>query len=162
MQLLREQNSPSVVVDYAHTPDAIAQALTAMRQHLNQSAALWCVFGCGGDRDTGKRPLMGEQAEQHADRLVLTDDNPRSESSENIIEAILSGLQKPESALVKTDRREAIFYAVAEAANDDMILVAGKGHETYQEKQGQKQPFNDIAVVMEAQTARQQQAGVNL
>ena len=162
MQLLREQNSPSVVVDYAHTPDAIAQALTAMRQHLNQSAALWCVFGCGGDRDTGKRPLMGEQAEQHADRLVLTDDNPRSESSKSIIEDILSGLQQPESALVKTDRREAIFYAVAEAANDDMILVAGKGHETYQEKQGQKQPFNDIAVVMEAQAARQQQAGVNL
>lgn len=162
MQLVKQQNSPAVVVDYAHTPDALSQALSAMRQHLQQSAALWCVFGCGGDRDKGKRPLMGAQAEQLASRLVLTDDNPRSEASDAIISDILNGLQQPENAVVLNDRRQAIRYAVAEAANDDMVLVAGKGHETYQEKQGVKQPFNDVTVVNEALTARQLQAGANL
>lgn len=162
MQLLQTDNSPAVVVDYAHTPDALTQALSAMRQHLNQQADLWCVFGCGGDRDRGKRPLMGAQAEQFASRLVLTDDNPRSETSDSIIADILSGLQQPQQAVIQPDRRKAIFYAVAGAANDDMVLVAGKGHETYQEKQGRKQPFSDVAVVKEALLARQQHAGANL
>lgn len=162
MQLMQAANSPAVVVDYAHTPDALAQALSAMRQHLNHQADLWCVFGCGGDRDRGKRPLMGTQAEQLASRLVLTDDNPRSESSDSIIADILSGLQQPQQAVIQPDRRQAIFYAVAGAANDDMVLVAGKGHEAYQEKQGHKQPFSDVAVVKEALLARQQHAGANL
>lgn len=162
MQLVKQHNSPAVVVDYAHTPDALSQALSAMRQHLDQSAALWCVFGCGGDRDTGKRPLMGAQAEQLASHLVITDDNPRNEASESIIADILSGLQQPADAVILADRRQAIFYAVNEAANDDMVLVAGKGHENYQEKQGSKQPFNDVAIVEQALSARQQQAGANL
>ncbi|MDT8311684.1 MAG: cyanophycin synthetase, partial [Methylophaga sp.] len=148
--------------DYAHTPDALSQALTAMRQHLQQSADLWCVFGCGGDRDRGKRPLMGAAAEQFANRVVLTDDNPRSETSDVIIADIIGGLQQPENAVILTDRRQAIFYAISEAANDDMVLVAGKGHENYQEKQGQKQPFSDVAVVKAALQARQQLSGANL
>lgn len=162
MQLVQQADSPAVVVDYAHTPDALTQALTAMRQHLNQTADLWCVFGCGGDRDTGKRPLMGATAENLASRIVLTDDNPRSEASERIIADIIAGLQQPEKAVIMADRRQAIFYAVSEAANDDMVLVAGKGHENYQEKQGKKQPFSDVAVVQEALQARQQLSGVNL
>ncbi|HET8808278.1 MAG TPA: UDP-N-acetylmuramoyl-L-alanyl-D-glutamate--2,6-diaminopimelate ligase, partial [Methylophaga sp.] len=162
MQLLQQANSPAVVVDYAHTPDALSQALTAMRQHLDQSADLWCVFGCGGDRDHGKRPLMGQQAEQLASHVVLTDDNPRSEESDSIIAEITDGMQHPQNATIISDRRQAIFYAVAKAANDDMVLVAGKGHESYQEKLGQKQPFSDVAVVQQALQARQQLSGANL
>lgn len=162
MQLLQQAGSPSVVVDYAHTPDALSQALSAMRQHLNQSADLWCVFGCGGDRDRGKRPLMGAQAEHLASRVVLTDDNPRSEASDSIIAEISAGMQQPQNAVILSDRRQAIFYAVSEAANDDMVLVAGKGHENYQEKQGGKQPFSDVAVVWEALQARQQHFGANV
>lgn len=161
MQLLQHANSPAVVVDYAHTPDALSQALSAMRQHLNQTADLWCVFGCGGDRDRGKRPLMGATAETLASRLVLTDDNPRNETSDGIIADILSGLQQPEQAVIQPDRRKAIFYAMAGAASDDMVLVAGKGHENYQEKQGKKQPFSDVAVVQEALQSRQT-TGANL
>ncbi len=162
MQLLQQANSPSVVVDYAHTPAALSQALSAMRQHLNQSADLWCVFGCGGDRDRGKRPLMGAQAEQLASRVVLTDDNPRSEASDHIIAEISAGMQQPQNAVILSDRRQAIFYAVSEAAHDDMVLVAGKGHENYQEKQGSKQPFSDVTVVREALQARQQHFGANV
>ena len=162
MQLLQHANSPAVVVDYAHTPDALSQALTAMRQHLNQNADLWCVFGCGGDRDRGKRSLMGTQAEQLASRVVLTDDNPRSEVSDSIIADISAGMQQPQNAVIMSDRRQAIFYAVSEAANDDMVLVAGKGHESYQEKQGNRQPFSDIAVVREALQARQHHFGASI
>ncbi|MDX1574175.1 MAG: UDP-N-acetylmuramoyl-L-alanyl-D-glutamate--2,6-diaminopimelate ligase [Methylophaga sp.] len=162
MQLLQQANSPVVVIDYAHTPDALSHALSAMRQHLDQNADLWCVFGCGGDRDRGKRPLMGQRAEQLASHLVLTDDNPRSEASDSIIAEISAGMQQPQNATIITDRRHAIFYAVAEAANDDMVLVAGKGHENYQEILGKKQPFNDATVVQEALQARQQRSGANL
>ncbi len=162
MQLLQQANSPAVVVDYAHTPDALSQALAAMRQHLNQTANLWCVFGCGGDRDRGKRALMGAQAEQFASRVVLTDDNPRSEASDSIIADISAGMQHPQNAVIISNRHQAIFYAVSEAANDDMVLVAGKGHENYQEQQGIKQPFSDIAVVREALQARQLHFGANI
>ncbi|MES9943640.1 MAG: UDP-N-acetylmuramoyl-L-alanyl-D-glutamate--2,6-diaminopimelate ligase [Candidatus Thiodiazotropha sp.] len=130
MELLGGGERPSVVVDYAHTPDALEKALLALRMHCPGS--LTVVFGCGGDRDRGKRPLMGELAERLADRVVVTDDNPRSESNSEIIEQILSGMKTPDRALVEPDRSRAIHTAIADAAAGDLVLVAGKGHEDYQ------------------------------
>ena len=130
MELLGGGERPSVVVDYAHTPDALEKALLALRMHCPGS--LTVVFGCGGDRDRGKRPLMGELAERLADRVVITDDNPRSESNSEIIEQILSGMKTPDRALVEPDRSRAIHTAIADAAAGDLVLVAGKGHEDYQ------------------------------
>jgi UDP-N-acetylmuramoyl-L-alanyl-D-glutamate--2,6-diaminopimelate ligase len=130
MELLGGGEKPSVVVDYAHTPDALEKALLALRTH--SSGSLSVVFGCGGDRDRGKRPLMGELAERLADRVILTDDNPRSELSREIIQQILSGIKAPERVLVESDRSRAIFTAIANAAAGDLVLVAGKGHEDYQ------------------------------
>lgn len=134
-----------VVVDYAHTPDALETALTAVAEHTRGN--LWCVFGCGGDRDAGKRPLMGAIAERLADRLVLTDDNPRSESPERIVSAILEGLERPAEVTVEHDRAQAIAWAISQARPDDVILVAGKGHEDYQERQGRRTPFSDLGTV---------------
>jgi UDP-N-acetylmuramoyl-L-alanyl-D-glutamate--2,6-diaminopimelate ligase len=140
-----ERNQPVVVVDYAHTPDALQQALTALRSHLH--GRLICVFGCGGDRDKGKRPLMAQVAESLADRIVLTSDNPRNEEPADIIQDMLSGLERPGAALAVEDRGAAIRRAVCEASEGDIVLVAGKGHEAWQEAKGQRVPFSDEAAI---------------
>jgi UDP-N-acetylmuramoyl-L-alanyl-D-glutamate--2,6-diaminopimelate ligase len=132
---------PLVVVDYAHTPDALRHVLTAVRGHCH--GKLWCVFGCGGDRDRGKRPLMGAVAEQIADQLVVTDDNPRTEDPDAIVADILSGLGGPDSARVERDRAKAIEFAVREARAGDVVLVAGKGHEDFQLVGERRLPFSD-------------------
>jgi UDP-N-acetylmuramoyl-L-alanyl-D-glutamate--2,6-diaminopimelate ligase len=135
------RGQPLVVVDYAHTPDALQQVLTALRGHT--AGALWCVFGCGGDRDPGKRPQMGAIAEACADRVVVTDDNPRGEQSSLIIDGILRGLRAPDRAQVIADRAAAIAYAIGHAAEGDVVLVAGKGHEEYQIVGTEQRPFSD-------------------
>jgi UDP-N-acetylmuramoyl-L-alanyl-D-glutamate--2,6-diaminopimelate ligase len=136
---------PVVVVDYAHTPDALRQALTALRSHLH--GQLICVFGCGGDRDSGKRPMMARVAETLADRIVMTTDNPRGEDPSDIIKDMLEGLEDPGQAQVIEDRAAAIRRAVLESGSGDIVLVAGKGHEAWQELNGQKVPFSDEATV---------------
>lgn len=138
---------PLVVVDYAHTPDALEQALRALRQHC--TGRLFLVFGCGGDRDRGKRALMGAVAARAADELILTDDNPRTEDPAAIIADILAGMPAGRAAIVH-DRREAILRAVSAAAPHDVVLVAGKGHEDYQIVGTQRRPFSDQRVVREA------------
>jgi len=129
------------VVDYAHTPDGLEKALQALREHC--CGTLWCVFGCGGDRDRGKRPLMGEIAERYADRLVLTDDNPRFESSSAILADIRAGLARPDEAIMIPERAAALAYALREAAPGSAVLIAGKGHEGHQEIAGSRLPFSD-------------------
>lgn len=135
------------VVDYAHTPDALGKALTALRRHCR--GRLWCVFGCGGDRDRGKRPEMGRIAEQLADELVVTDDNPRSEDGVAIVADILGGLQDPGCARVERDRAAAIRQALGAAQSGDVVLVAGKGHEEFQLVGDEQRPFSDRALVAE-------------
>jgi UDP-N-acetylmuramoyl-L-alanyl-D-glutamate--2,6-diaminopimelate ligase len=130
MELYSRQNHATIVVDYAHTPDALEKALLATKQHCH--GKLFCVFGCGGDRDVGKRSLMGEIAERLSDHVILTDDNVRSENPQDIIQDILSGCINPEQVVVEHDRKTAIKIAAAQASAGDMILVAGKGHENYQ------------------------------
>src|SRR5690606_24481301 len=131
---------PLVVVDYAHTPDALEKVLQALREVATARAGkLRCVFGCGGDRDAGKRPLMGAIAEKHADALLLTSDNPRSEDPAAIIAAIAAGMRQAPAVVV--DRAEAIRSIIAAAAADDVVLLAGKGHEDYQEIKGQRLHF---------------------
>lgn len=152
MQRLVAENAPTVVVDYAHTPDALRNALGALREHLpsREGAQLWCVFGCGGDRDRGKRPLMAQAAESLADRLVVTDDNPRRESAAEIRDEIVAGLSAVERAQCMDGRREAIEWTLDAAGEHDIVLIAGKGHETYQEIAGERHPFSDIDVAREA------------
>lgn len=145
-------DKPLVVVDYAHTPDALQHVLLALRNH--GSGRLWCVFGCGGERDRGKRPMMGEIAERCSDCLVLTDDNPRREDGAQIIAEILAGMAWPEQAQVLRDRSAAIRHAVTQAAAKDVVLVAGKGHEDYQQVGDLKLPFRDAVVVEQALRAR--------
>ena len=143
MQRCGGLGKPLVVVDYAHSPDALANALTALRDEATaRGGRLLCVFGCGGDRDHGKRPMMGEAAARLADAVLLTSDNPRSESPRAIIAEILAGAP---GARVIVDRREAIATAIAEAKSNDVILLAGKGHEGYQEVAGAFHPFSDLA-----------------
>lgn len=121
---------PDVYVDYAHSPVAIEVALRALRAHCR--GRLWCVFGCGGDRDAGKRPMMAKAAERLADHIVITNDNPRTESPTAIVNDIISGLANAEAATVIEDRAAAIAWAIAEAGDNDVVLIAGKGHENYQ------------------------------
>lgn len=156
MQCLSQTGHPLAVVDYAHTPDALDKALTALRP-LAQSRGgrLWCVLGCGGERDRSKRPLMAAMAEKHADQVVVTSDNPRGEKPEAIICQMLLGLSHRESVHVQADRARAIAQTLAEAAAADVVLIAGKGHEEVQEIAGVKQPFSDAA---HAQAALAQRA----
>jgi UDP-N-acetylmuramoyl-L-alanyl-D-glutamate--2,6-diaminopimelate ligase len=140
-----------VVVDYAHTPDALEQALRALRETTRRK--LIVVFGCGGDRDRGKRPQMGRIAADFADRIYLTSDNPRSEAPLAIIGEIEAGMGAREHA-IEADRRAAIERAVREASPGDVVLVAGKGHEAYQQIGGETLPFDDVAVAREALSAR--------
>ncbi len=139
-----EGGLPLVVIDYAHTPDALEQALASLRAHT--AGALTCVFGCGGERDRGKRPQMAAIAERLADRVIVTDDNPRNEDGDVIVADIVEGFADATSVTVQRDRAAAIAQALASAGPDDVVLVAGKGHEPYQEIAGVRHPFDDTAV----------------
>jgi UDP-N-acetylmuramoyl-L-alanyl-D-glutamate--2,6-diaminopimelate ligase len=150
MQTLGGKDKPTVVVDYAHTPDALEKVLQALREVTKPTGGkLICVFGCGGDRDRGKRPMMGTVASKLSDELIVTDDNPRSESSRAIIDAILFGIEGDAYQVIE-DRAHAITRAVSTARAIDTVLIAGKGHEDYQEINGVKQPFSDSEVVRRA------------
>lgn len=154
MECLGGPGQPLVVVDYAHTPDALAQTLDALRPVAQaRGGRLWCVFGCGGDRDASKRPQMAAVAEQRADALLLTSDNPRSEDPQAILAQVRQGLQR-NGARVVPDRAEAIATAVQAADTADVVLVAGKGHEAYQEVAGVRHPFSDQAEARRALAQR--------
>jgi UDP-N-acetylmuramoyl-L-alanyl-D-glutamate--2,6-diaminopimelate ligase len=135
---------PTVIVDYAHTPDALEKALQALRPLCKGN--LTVVFGCGGDRDKGKRPLMAKAASEHADRIVVTSDNPRSEAPEAIIADIAAGIQKGKKAVTIIDRRQAILHAIKNAGEEDLVLIAGKGHEDYQIIGSERFYFDDRVV----------------
>lgn len=151
MECVGQPGQPLVAVDYAHTPDALGKALEALRPLTAQRGGrLWCVFGCGGDRDTTKRPLMGAMAARYADQVVVTSDNPRSEKPEVIISQILLGLTGDAALTVQPDRALAIADALAQAGPNDVLLIAGKGHEDYQEEAGQRSPFSDLDHVQRA------------
>jgi UDP-N-acetylmuramoyl-L-alanyl-D-glutamate--2,6-diaminopimelate ligase len=139
------RGSRDVVVDFAHTPDALEKMLEALRPHV--TGRLVCVFGCGGDRDPGKRPLMAHAAEQHADVVWLTSDNPRSEDPEVILQEMRAGLSDATEVHVCVDRRQAIELAIGQADAADLIVVAGKGHEDYQEIAGRRLAFSDREIV---------------
>jgi UDP-N-acetylmuramyl-tripeptide synthetase len=153
MQQFGGDGQPLVVVDYAHTPDALEKVLLTLREQLesqdqlNNRAKLICVFGCGGDRDAGKRPLMGQVAEHLAEVVVLTSDNPREEAPLEIIAQISAGMTKPHYK--ELDRRLAIAHAIALAQADDIVLLAGKGHEDYQEIKGVRMPLSDADIALE-------------
>jgi UDP-N-acetylmuramoyl-L-alanyl-D-glutamate--2,6-diaminopimelate ligase len=148
MQCVVAAEQPLAVVDYAHTPDGLEKALQALRPLAQvRGGRLWCIFGCGGDRDASKRPVMAAVAENNADVILVTNDNPRSEKPRHIVEQILTGLRRRSSVQVELDRGAAIQQALRQAAPADVVLVAGKGHETYQEIEGVKHPFSDVAAV---------------
>lgn len=148
MQSFGGGDQPTVVVDYAHTPDALEKVLRALRE-VAAGGRLSCVFGCGGDRDRGKRPMMGSVAARLADVCFVTSDNPRNEKPEAIIADIVAGMNEWNYHIVE-DREQAIVRAINEAHGGDTVLVAGKGHEAYQEMRGVKQPFSDSEVVRRA------------
>jgi UDP-N-acetylmuramoyl-L-alanyl-D-glutamate--2,6-diaminopimelate ligase len=141
MQLLGGGDKAHVVIDYAHTPDALKQVLMTLRDYTQRE--LWCVFGCGGNRDQGKRSQMGQIAENLADNVIITDDNPRQEDPNGIISDILQGMSKPERAVIEHNRRRAIAHAIHCAKTDDIILIAGKGHENNQIYSTESLPFSD-------------------
>jgi len=158
LECLGGNNAPLVVVDYAHTPDALAQTLDALRPVATERGGqLWCVFGCGGDRDADKRPLMGAIAAARADQIVITSDNPRSEKPTAIVSHILAGLAGHPQPEVQVDRGAAIASAIQRAAPADVILLAGKGHEATQEISGVKTPFSDREHALHALAARAHQ-----
>lgn len=142
-----------VVVDYAHTPDALRNALEALKPHTD--GELWCVFGCGGDRDSGKRPVMAREAEQLAGRIVVTDDNPRYEEPSSIVSEIMQGFEQSNRVSVTHDRRIAIRQSIMSASPGDVVLIAGKGHEAYQEIRGERHSFSDAGVVRQALVDRE-------
>jgi UDP-N-acetylmuramoyl-L-alanyl-D-glutamate--2,6-diaminopimelate ligase len=149
MQTLGTADTPAVVVDYAHTPDAVTKSLQALRSWAHsRGGRLHCVLGCGGDRDSSKRAPMARSAENYADVVCLTSDNPRHEDPQNIVNQMLMGMQYPDKASVQLDRSHAIADCIAHANLQDVVLVAGKGHETYQEVKGQKLPFSDADHVL--------------
>ncbi|WP_111873091.1 UDP-N-acetylmuramoyl-L-alanyl-D-glutamate--2,6-diaminopimelate ligase [Aeromonas bivalvium] len=141
-------DAPLAVVDYAHTPDALEKALQALRVHCE--GRLWCIVGCGGDRDRGKRPMMAAVAELHADCVILTDDNPRTESPARIMADMVAGLADPGAVTIEHDRVKAIGLALAQASKEDIILVAGKGHEDYQIIGKDKRHYSDRETVAAA------------
>jgi UDP-N-acetylmuramoyl-L-alanyl-D-glutamate--2,6-diaminopimelate ligase len=151
MQSLGGTQMPCVVIDYAHTPDALMQALKALRPMANaREGQLHCIFGCGGDRDSSKRAPMAKAAEEGADVIVLTSDNPRSEQPQDIIENMLDGLSDSSKAIICLDRAQAITQTIEKARPQDVILIAGKGHESYQEIGEQRIPFSDEIHVLAA------------
>jgi len=147
MQTLGGAGRPLVVVDYAHTPDALENALLALRSAVSKEGQLFCVFGCGGDRDPGKRPQMGAIAARLADRVIATSDNPRNENPKAIVAQILAGIgaEAMSKVAAEVSRAAAIALALREARAHDVVLIAGKGHEPYQEIQGRREPFSDLA-----------------
>lgn len=146
MQLIQSENSPNVVVDYCHTPDALEKALQSLRAFCTKGV-LYCIFGCGGDRDQGKRMQMGEIAEKNADKLVITNDNPRTENPDAIADDIMQGIVDKERVVRILDRQQAVSTVMQQASRDDIVLVAGKGHENYQIIGTEKRPFSDEQVV---------------
>jgi len=155
MERLQQTGKPLVAIDYAHTPDALDKALQALKPLAAQRGGrLWCVFGCGGDRDPTKRPLMAAVVEKNADHVVVTSDNPRSEKPENIISQILLGLSHHRCVQVQADRALAISETITKAAAQDVVLLAGKGHEDYQEIACTKLPFSDKVQAQAALDAR--------
>jgi len=152
LQMVRHPGAPLVVIDYAHTPDALEKVLETLRHVLGEEGRLLCVFGCGGDRDRGKRPLMGEIATRLADLAIITSDNPRDEDPQAIVNDVLAGAHS--NHWTETDRAIAIHRAIREAGELDIALLAGKGHETYQEIAGQRLPFSDAAVARVALEGR--------
>ena len=151
MEPVRAEPGPTVIVDYAHTPDGLEKALQACRAHFDSK--LYCIVGCGGDRDAGKRPLMAKIAEDLADVVVLTSDNPRSENPQTIIEQMQAGLTQPDNAVSIVERAQAVADTVRRAAAGDVILLAGKGHEDYQEINGVRYPSDDRELARNALTA---------
>lgn len=145
MEAFQNASSALIVVDYAHTPDALQQVLTALRKHCR--GQLWCVFGCGGDRDRGKRPQMGKVAVEFADQVVVTDDNPRTEPAEQIIADILAGTLNNPNTRVIQGRYQAVVDTMARAQQDDVVLLAGKGHEDYQVIGTQRLDYDERATV---------------
>lgn len=143
---------PLVVVDYSHKPDPLEQALVSLRGHLR--GELTCVFGCGGERDRGKRPQMAAIAERHSEHVIVTDDNPRNEDGDAIVADIVAGFAQPQRAVVERDRRRAIERAIGAAGPGDIVLIAGKGHETYQDVAGIKHAFDDRVVAQAALEVR--------
>jgi len=141
MEAFGGNGKPLVVVDYAHTPDALEHVLIALREHTARQ--LWCIFGCGGERDREKRPMMGKIAEQLADNVVITDDNPRRENPFSIIEDIICGIDNPDSVYINRERPQAIAHAIGMSREADVILVAGKGHETEQQIGEERIPYSD-------------------
>jgi UDP-N-acetylmuramoyl-L-alanyl-D-glutamate--2,6-diaminopimelate ligase len=165
MQQLGGQEAPLVVIDYAHTPDALEKTLATLRQVARQrSGRLWCVFGCGGDRDPGKRAQMGAVSTV-SDHVIVTSDNPRSENAAAIIEQIIEGMNVKSAMAaapqVIEDRAAAILWAIKHAARHDVVLLAGKGHEAYQEIKGKKLPFLDADHAALALAARVTMKGMN-
>jgi UDP-N-acetylmuramoyl-L-alanyl-D-glutamate--2,6-diaminopimelate ligase len=142
MQQLGGGKLPMVVVDYAHTPDALEKVLSTLKTQKKEGAKLICVFGCGGDRDAGKRELMGKIASDLADAVVVTSDNPRHENKYKIINEILQGMQG--NYLIEQDRAKAIKASIFAAKSGDIVLIAGKGHEQYQEIKDKKHHFSDL------------------
>jgi UDP-N-acetylmuramoyl-L-alanyl-D-glutamate--2,6-diaminopimelate ligase len=141
MERFKAPHQPMVVVDYAHTPDALKQALLAIRAHCQ--GKLWCVFGCGGERDVSKRPVMARIAQEHADAVCLTADNPRTESVQEIIMQMQQGMTHQDQVMIEVDRQQAIAKVIAQASSEDVVLVAGKGHELYQDVMGVRQPYDE-------------------
>ncbi|NGP89417.1 UDP-N-acetylmuramoyl-L-alanyl-D-glutamate--2,6-diaminopimelate ligase [Fodinibius halophilus] len=147
-------NNPVVLVDYAHTPDALENVVQTLAELKQENQLLHTIFGCGGDRDKTKRPKMAKIAERYSDKVTVTSDNPRSEDPDEIIDEIMVGFEETDSAERITDRREAIEKAVKDGDHHTMILIAGKGHETYQEVQGQRHDFDDRAIASKALASR--------
>ena len=158
MQAFSEQGQPTCIVDYAHTPDALALALQALQQHVPGGVS--CVFGCGGDRDKGKRPMMARAAEQNADKVIITSDNPRSEDPMQIITEVAAGLDNPHHAHLEADRGAAIEFAIKHAKENEVVLIAGKGHEDYQIIGSQRIDFCDRKFVQH--TLKKQKRGSQL
>lgn len=146
MQTFGGTNKPLIVIDYAHTPDSLEKALLNLRPYA--TGKLWCVFGCGGDRDKGKRPLMGQIAERLSDNIIITDDNPRHEDPKAIVQDILTGLRCPWAAEIEHDRAIAIAHAINCLGPEDVLLIAGKGHEDYQLAGDKKLHFSDAEEVL--------------
>ena len=147
LEPVKLKNNRVAIVDYSHTPDALQKALIELNK-VNKNN-LWVVFGCGGDRDKAKRPIMGKIVEDYATNVIVTSDNPRSENPDKIIEDILKGISQKELIDIEPDRREAIKLALNKSKANDIILIAGKGHETYQEIDGIKHSFDDRLIIRE-------------
>src|SRR3970282_1988436 len=145
MEIFEGYIRPRFIVDFAHTPDALEQVLSGLKASCQ--GKLYCVFGCGGDRDKGKRPLMGMMAEKYADGIIITSDNPRYEDPEEIIKDILAGINNRDHVTIDIDRESAIQNTIKAASINDVVLIAGKGHENYQELAGVRRPFSDQDVV---------------